>query len=159
MWRGGFHLPVFSAQWENSPPLFSPRQGGGDPPRPPHPPGRPPPLAVVRLSHVVPPPRPPPPPPPPPPLLVHPHPPHHCSLGPLDHLAVLQCLPQIGRLPGQRLEVTEAHQGHADRRLQVHRLDRLAQVGHDVIGRGAGQHVGVVVGSHQDDRPTHLPVA
>jgi hypothetical protein len=62
---------------------------------------------------------------------------HENSLGPLDDLAVLQGLAQIGCFAAQRLELLEAPHGQRNCRSEIGLFDRLDEISQDVIAFGA----------------------
>ena len=82
---------------------------------------------------------------------------HQDPLGPLDHLAVLERLLQVGGLLAEGLELLEPAHRDGDRGLQVGLLDRLDEVGQDVVRLGAANELGVVVGRDEDDRDRAVP--
>jgi len=65
--------------------------------------------------------------------LVHAQVLHQQPLGPFDHLAVGQRLPQVGRLLPQRLILFVTPQGQADRRFELRLRGRLDQIAQHVV--------------------------
>ena len=69
-------------------------------------------------------------------ILVQAGPLHQDSLGALDDLAVGEGLTQLAGLLPQGLELIEPLHGQADRHLQVGLLDRLDEIGEDLLTLG-----------------------
>src|SRR6478736_4017732 len=77
---------------------------------------------------------------------------HEDAFGPVDRLAGLEALAEVGDLPLERLELGPAGRGDVDRRCEVGLGERLDDVGHDARVPGPLDELLLAERGQHDDR-------